>query len=528
MADHRAEDIVTTIVTQLTGLATTGSRVFRDREYELSEAELPALLVYMVSDNPRQPSILAAPGLLDCELRLIVEAVVKSSAAQVDTTLNQIRYEVSQALHDDVTQGLTYVMHTVEGMAVPELQPDVDQMVGRLRMDWMVLYRRSRGQSAPAFSGAEIVVSGDEIEVTFSDSLTSGSATAGFTWSGGTILSGSYSGTVLTLVIAPYIDGEPGGTLTYSGGTLAGAGGAVADFASEAVTNNSGFAGTWSAVGNSASFPGGTTTVTRMGSDKLNSLDLVIIDDVSDAVRLSRYTDPNWGNVGSTYSVSSLTFPGLCVLPNGTVVIFKSNSTAGLIALTHNGSSFAQVGNQLNVTGSNQGIALVALSTGNFLLFNSQSDTGQEYSFDGTNFAAVGSSFSLGSVNGVIEGDALTSTLVALVDAATANVVLFEKSGGVWAAASGGTYSVTTALGVSTTRPSVCALNGVDIVVGGESGKIQALRWSGSALSPIGSLYTVPNSSSTGTTSLVHMGSNQVAFMRASTSNSFLRRLAWA
>jgi hypothetical protein len=149
MADHRAEDIVTTIVTQLTGLATTGSRVFRDREYELSEAELPALLVYMVSDNPRQPSILAAPGLLDCELRLIVEAVVKSSAAQVDTTLNQIRYEVSQALHDDVTQGLTYVMHTVEGMAVPELQPDVDQMVGRLRMDWTVLYRRTLASPTP-------------------------------------------------------------------------------------------------------------------------------------------------------------------------------------------------------------------------------------------------------------------------------------------------------------------------------------------------------------------------------------------
>lgn len=383
---------------------------------------------------------------------------------------------------------------------------------------------------APVAGSAEVLVSGETLEITFSLSITSGSATAGFTWTGGTIISGSYTGDTLTLVVAPSITGSPGGTLSYDSGTgsLAGAGGDVASFGPVAVTNNSTFAGTWSQTGSAASFPGGTTTVTRFGADALTSTDVVIIDDVSDAARLSRFSGSAWGSVGSAYSVASLTYPGACVLPNGTVVIFKSNATAGLIALTHNGSVFAQVGNQLNVTGSNQGIALVALPSGNFVKLDSQADTGQEYSFDGTDFAVVGSSFALGSVNGVIQGDALSSTLIAVVDSVTATVVLYAKSAGVWAAASGGTYSIDTALGVATIRPSVCALNGADIVVGGESGKIQALRWSGSALSTVGSSFTVSTPSSAGTTSLVSLGSNAVAFMRASTSNSFLAKLQWA
>lgn len=527
MADHRAEDITTTLVSLLTGLATTGARIYRDRVYELSEAQLPALLVYVQADSPRQPSALAAPGLLDCDLQIVVEAVVKSSAAQVDTTLNQIRYEVGQAIHEDVTLGLPYVMHSVEGQSLPELQPDADQMVGRLRMDWTVLYRRSRGQNAPAFSSAAVLVSGTSIEVEFSDALTSGSATTGFTWSGGTIISGSYSGTTLTLVVVPYLDASPNGTLSYSGGTLAGAGGPVGDFASETVTNNSAFAGAWAASGNSASFPGGTTTVTKFGASALNSTDIVIVDDVSDLVRVSRFTSPNWGALGSTYSIGSLTVPGVAAMDSGTVAVFKSNTTAGLFSLTWNGSAFSASGSQLNITGSNQGIALCRLSSTRVVLVDSQADYMRTYDWNGSAWSAVGNSLSLGGINGEVRIDALTATLVVMSDAGTNAVSLYSFDGTDWSLVASSTLSVDTVLGVATARPCVCAMNASDIVIGGNTGKIQAMRWSGTAWATLGSSYSVPNTSSVGTTALVSLGSQAVAFMRASTSNSFLRRLVF-
>lgn len=380
-------------------------------------------------------------------------------------------------------------------------------------------------QSYPEFVSAEVQASGQSIAVTFDKNLASGSATDGFTWSGGTILSGSYSGSVLTLVIVPYLDSSPDGTLTYSGGTLAGSGGAVANFGPVTVTNNSTFAGTWTTVGNSASWPGGTTTVTKFGVDALNSTDLVIVDDVSDVVRVSRFTSPNWGALGSTYSISSLTNPGVCNIDGSTVAVFKSNTTAGLFKLAWSGSAFSASGSQLNITGSNQGIALCRLSSTRVVLIDSQADTMRTYDVSGSTPAAVGNSYSLGGINGAIRAVALTSSLIALSDTATNSVNLYSFNGTDWSLVAGSTLSVDTVLGVAETRPCVGALNQTDIVIGGEAGKIQAMRWSGSAWSTLGSSYTVSNTSSSGTTAIVGMGSNEVAFMRASTNNSFLRRL---
>ena len=142
MADHRAEQIIAAVVTKATGLTTTGTRVFRGRVYPLQETDLPALTVYLGSDKPNEET--SSYSFIDSNLTISIDAHVKSTA-QVDTTLNEIRKQVTFALQADITQGLAFVIDTVEGDASePELTGEGDKPIARMRMDWTIRYRRSR------------------------------------------------------------------------------------------------------------------------------------------------------------------------------------------------------------------------------------------------------------------------------------------------------------------------------------------------------------------------------------------------
>lgn len=139
---HRAESILAAVVTKVTGLTTTGANAFRGRVYAVPEANLPAVCVYLGQDR-----ILGqySQAVYDCELTVILEALVKTSSAQVDTLLNKIREEVTIALQTDYTQGLSYVLNTVESdTSAPELSGEGDKPSGAMRMEWLLHYRRSR------------------------------------------------------------------------------------------------------------------------------------------------------------------------------------------------------------------------------------------------------------------------------------------------------------------------------------------------------------------------------------------------
>lgn len=139
---HRAESIIDTVKTRVTGLTTTGSNVFRGRVYPAQASELPGLWLYLGPDEPQADY---SQDLIDSLLTVHIEAAVKSPTAQIDTELNKIREEVTIALQADYTQGLAYVIDTLEGeVAEPELSGEGEQPVGVLRMTWQFLYRRSR------------------------------------------------------------------------------------------------------------------------------------------------------------------------------------------------------------------------------------------------------------------------------------------------------------------------------------------------------------------------------------------------
>lgn len=142
MADHRAEQILDAVVTSLTGLSTTGSNIFRGRHYSLESGSMPALLVYMGSDEPIE---MLSQSLIDSLIEVRVESRTMSPTAQLDESLNQIRKEVTIALQADFSQGLDFVLNLEEGKAdEPEFSDSGEQPVARQVMNWRITYRRSR------------------------------------------------------------------------------------------------------------------------------------------------------------------------------------------------------------------------------------------------------------------------------------------------------------------------------------------------------------------------------------------------
>ena len=141
MADLRAEQILDAIVTNLTGLTTTGTNIVRARVYNHADTALPALSVYMGSDEPEG---ILSQSVIDWNLTVIIESAAKSSTTQIDQILNLIRKEVHAALFADNTLGLSFVKYIEPGNAIePELSGDGDKPVAKQRLEFMIHYRTS-------------------------------------------------------------------------------------------------------------------------------------------------------------------------------------------------------------------------------------------------------------------------------------------------------------------------------------------------------------------------------------------------
>lgn len=145
MGDHLRKQIRVAAAAQLTGLATTGSRVFVDRARRIQPTDLPALKIFLGDENidMKEPM---APRLRERQLVLIVEAVVAANTAY-DDTMDQIVKEVENAL--DANNGLGGLCKAIEPHEYPRARfgGDADTVVGSQELHFMVLYYTR--QSAP-------------------------------------------------------------------------------------------------------------------------------------------------------------------------------------------------------------------------------------------------------------------------------------------------------------------------------------------------------------------------------------------
>jgi hypothetical protein len=100
---HVRKQIRDNIVTTITGLATTGSNVYRTRVYPLADAKLPGLAVFTDSEEI-EPSTITPPRTHMRTLTVRIEAFVKG-VSNFDDQIDTISEEVEEALAADITRG---------------------------------------------------------------------------------------------------------------------------------------------------------------------------------------------------------------------------------------------------------------------------------------------------------------------------------------------------------------------------------------------------------------------------------------
>ena len=138
MANHLRRQIREAVATAVTGLTTTGARVFQSRVYPLQDTELPALLVYSRSEIS-EPVTIHSPRMLDRALDLEIVAVAKATA-DLDDTLDQICKEVEIALAMPLA-GLASLAETISLQSTDiELRGETEKPTGRATMTYRVDY----------------------------------------------------------------------------------------------------------------------------------------------------------------------------------------------------------------------------------------------------------------------------------------------------------------------------------------------------------------------------------------------------
>ena len=101
MADHLHKQIRSAAVTALTGLTTSGSRVYANRLYPLDTANLPGLRISTDRDDVTVESI-HSPMVLAHTLQLVVECCARASTS-LDDTCDLMQKEVEIALSSGLT-----------------------------------------------------------------------------------------------------------------------------------------------------------------------------------------------------------------------------------------------------------------------------------------------------------------------------------------------------------------------------------------------------------------------------------------
>lgn len=98
---HVRQQLRERAATTLTGLTTTGTKVYQSRIYPLGSANLPGLLIYTKSEDSEAVTMSGARTVLR-NLSLVIEGYVKA-VSNYDDTVDTIAKEVETAMGNDVT-----------------------------------------------------------------------------------------------------------------------------------------------------------------------------------------------------------------------------------------------------------------------------------------------------------------------------------------------------------------------------------------------------------------------------------------
>lgn len=136
MADHLHKQIRDTIETALTGLTTSGARVYPNRIQPMADANLPGLRIF-ADDEAVDVQTMHAPYLMERVLRLVVECCAKSTTA-LDDTLDLMSKEVEIALASGITISSRVLVPVYGGMTFDDEQSD--KPIGVKRLNFSLSY----------------------------------------------------------------------------------------------------------------------------------------------------------------------------------------------------------------------------------------------------------------------------------------------------------------------------------------------------------------------------------------------------
>lgn len=135
---HQRENVRDAIVSAVTSLTTTGSRVYRSRIYPLASDKLPGLVVYCRSETSEPELVVGIPRKLVRVAQFVVEGYARATA-DVDETLDDIAAEVETAI------GGSQLSNAVRDCTLTNTDIDFadggDVPLGIIRMTFAVTYR---------------------------------------------------------------------------------------------------------------------------------------------------------------------------------------------------------------------------------------------------------------------------------------------------------------------------------------------------------------------------------------------------
>lgn len=133
---HAREVLRDAVAALVTGLTTTGARVYQSRVYPLESTELPCLLVYL-GDEAIEYLTMDNPRMQERRLDIIIEGHAVANA-DIDEVLDDMAEQIETAI------GAAPVLYNTAGVMLTSVTHDSNgsgnQPAGIVRLTYMALY----------------------------------------------------------------------------------------------------------------------------------------------------------------------------------------------------------------------------------------------------------------------------------------------------------------------------------------------------------------------------------------------------
>ena len=138
---HLRQQIRERVATTVTGLTTTGARVYQSRVYPMADANLPGLLVYSTSESSEPDVMTSGNRTLFRELEIVIEGYAKATS-NLDDTLDLISDEIETAIAADRTVNSLARDATLASTAIT-LIGEGEKPLGVVTLTYRVTYRNA-------------------------------------------------------------------------------------------------------------------------------------------------------------------------------------------------------------------------------------------------------------------------------------------------------------------------------------------------------------------------------------------------